>query len=170
MIKRSRLIYPSLIAMYNLRKKFYETWSQNNVFTKTLLTISSFLVLLSIIMIILNIINQNNNNKTTNEINSMNKSLEIIADFDAKYPGKWVHYIQDKFSTADIQNSLKLINFNNYLIKQEGDLIEIEGQVENILQLTNAIQLLYNNHGLVINTLKLNVIDGLNIYTLKLIY
>ena len=170
MIKRSRLIYPSLIAMYNLRKKFYETWSQNNVFTKTLLTISSFLVLLSIIMIILNIINQNNNNKTTNEINSMNKSLEIIADFDAKYPGKWVHYIQDKFSTADIQNSLKLINFNNYLIKQEGDLIEIEGQVENIVQLTNAIQLLYNNHGLVINTLKLNVIDGLNIYTLKLIY
>ena len=156
--------------MYNLRKKFYETWSQNNVFTKTLLTISSFLMLLSIIMIILNIINQNNNNKTTNEINSMNKSLEIIADFDAKYPGKWVHYIQDKFSTADIQNSLKLINFNNYLIKQEGDLIEIEGQVENIVQLTNAIQLLYNNHGLVINTLKLNVIDGLNIYTLKLIY
>tara|TARA_B100001248_G_scaffold78271_1_gene56520 strand:+ start:455 stop:925 length:471 start_codon:yes stop_codon:yes gene_type:complete len=156
--------------MYNLRKKFYETWSQNNVFTKTLLTISSFLVLLSIIMIILNIINQNNNNKTTNEINSMNKSLEILADFDAKYPGKWVHYIQDKFSTADIQNSLKLINFNNYLIKQEGDLIEIEGQVENIVQLTNAIQLLYNNHGLVINTLKLNVIDGLNIYTLKLIY
>ena len=156
--------------MYNLRKKFYETWSQNNVFTKTLLTISSFLVLLSIIMIILNIINQNNNNKTTNEINSMNKALEIIADFDAKYPGKWVHYIQDKFSTADIQNSLKLINFNNYLIKQEGDLIEIEGQVENIVQLTNAIQLLYNNHGLVINTLKLNVIDGLNIYTLKLIY
>lgn len=156
--------------MYNLRKKFHETWSQNNVFTKTLLTISSFLVLLSIIMIILNIINQNNNNKTTNEINSMNKSLEIIADFDAKYPGKWVHYIQDKFSTADIQNSLKLINFNNYLIKQEGDLIEIEGQVENIVQLTNAIQLLYNNHGLVINTLKLNVIDGLNIYTLKLIY
>ena len=156
--------------MYNLRKKFYETWSQNNVFTKTLLTISSFLVLLSIIMIILNIINQNNNNKTTNEINSMNKSLEIIADFDAKYPGKWVHYIQDKYSTADIQNSLKLINFNNYLIKQEGDLIEIEGQVENIVQLTNAIQLLYNNHGLVINTLKLNVIDGLNIYTLKLIY
>ena len=156
--------------MYNLRKKFYETWSQNNVFTKTLLTISSFLVLLSIIMIILNIINQNNNNKTTTEINSMNKSLEIIADFDAKYPGKWVHYIQDKFSTADIQNSLKLINFNNYLIKQEGDLIEIEGQVENIVQLTNAIQLLYNNHGLVINTLKLNVIDGLNIYTLKLIY
>ena len=156
--------------MYNLRKKFYETWSQNNVFTKTLLTISSFLVLLSIIMIILNIINQNNNNKTTNEINSMNKSLEIIADFDAKYPGKWVHYIQDKFSTADLQNSLKLINFNNYLIKQEGDLIEIEGQVENIVQLTNAIQLLYNNHGLVINTLKLNVIDGLNIYTLKLIY
>ena len=127
-------------------------------------------MLLSIIMIILNIINQNNNNKTTNEINSMNKSLEIIADFDAKYPGKWVHYIQDKFSTADIQNSLKLINFNNYLIKQEGDLIEIEGQVENIVQLTNAIQLLYNNHGLVINTLKLNVIDGLNIYTLKLIY
>ena len=156
--------------MYNLRKKFYETWSQNNVFTKTLLTISSFLLLLSIIMIILNIINQNNNNKTTNEINSMNKSLEILADFDAKYPGKWVHYIQDKFSTADIQNSLKLINFNNYLIKQEGDLIEIEGQVENIVQLTNAIQLLYNNHGLVINTLKLNVIDGLNIYTLKLIY
>ena len=156
--------------MYNLRKKFYETWSQNNVFTKTLLTISSFLILLSIIMIILNIINQNNNNKTTNEINSMNKSLEIIADFDAKYPGKWVHYIQDKFSTADIQNSLKLINFNNYLIKEEGDLIEIEGQVENIVQLTNAIQLLYNNHGLVINTLKLNVIDGLNIYTLKLIY
>ncbi len=156
--------------MYNLRKKFYETWSQNNVFTKTLLTISSFLVLLSIIMIILNIINQNNNNKTTNEIDSMNKSLEILADFDAKYPGKWVHYIQDKFSTADIQNSLKLINFNNYLIKQEGDLIEIEGQVENIVQLTNAIQLLYNNHGLVINTLKLNVIDGLNIYTLKLIY
>ena len=156
--------------MYNLRKKFYETWSQNNVFTKTLLTISSFLLLLSIIMIILNIINQNNNNRTTNEINSMNKSLEIIADFDAKYPGKWVHYIQDKFSTADIQNSLKLINFNNYLIKQEGDLIEIEGQVENIVQLTNAIQLLYNNHGLVINTLKLNVIDGLNIYTLKLIY
>ena len=156
--------------MYNLRKKFYETWSQNNVFTKTLLTISSFLILLSIIMIILNIINQNNNNKTTTEINSMNKSLEIIADFDAKYPGKWVHYIQDKFSTADIQNSLKLINFNNYLIKQEGDLIEIEGQVENIVQLTNAIQLLYNNHGLVINTLKLNVIDGLNIYTLKLIY
>ena len=156
--------------MYNLRKKFYETWSQNNVFTKTLLTISSFLMLLSIIMVILNIINQNNNNKTTNEINSMNKSLEIIADFDAKYPGKWVHYIQDKFSTADIQNSLKLINFNNYLIKQEGDLIEIEGQVENIVQLTNAIQLLYNNHGLVINTLKLNVIDGLNIYTLKLIY
>ena len=156
--------------MYNLRKKFYETWSQNNVFTKTLLTISSFLILLSIIMIILNIINQSNNNKTTNEINSMNKSLEIIADFDAKYPGKWVHYIQDKFSTADIQNSLKLINFNNYLIKQEGDLIEIEGQVENIVQLTNAIQLLYNNHGLVINTLKLNVIDGLNIYTLKLIY
>jgi len=156
--------------MYNLRKKFYETWSQNNVFTKTLLTISSFLVLLSIIMIILNIINQNNNNKTTNEINSMNKSLEILADFDAKYPGKWVHYIQDKFSKADIQNSLKLINFNNYLIKQEGDLIEIEGQVENIVQLTNAIQLLYNNHGLVINTLKLNVIDGLNIYTLKLIY
>ena len=156
--------------MYNLRKKFYETWSQNNVFTKTLLTISSFLILLSIIMIILNIINQNNNNKTTNEINSMNKSLEIIADFDAKYPGKWVHYIQDKFSTADIQNSLKLINFNNYLIKQEVDLIEIEGQVENIVQLTNAIQLLYNNHGLVINTLKLNVIDGLNIYTLKLIY
>ena len=156
--------------MYNLRKKFHETWSQNNVFTKTLLTISSFLLLLSIIMIILNIINQNNNNKTTNEINSMNKSLEILADFDAKYPGKWVHYIQDKFSTADIQNSLKLINFNNYLIKQEGDLIEIEGQVENIVQLTNAIQLLYNNHGLVINTLKLNVIDGLNIYTLKLIY
>ena len=156
--------------MYNLRKKFYETWSQNNVFTNTLLTISSFLVLLSIIMIILNIINQNNNNKTTNEINSMNKSLEIIADFDAKYPGKWVHYIQDKFSTADLQNSLKLINFSNYLIKQEGDLIEIEGQVENIVQLTNAIQLLYNNHGLVINTLKLNVIDGLNIYTLKLIY
>ena len=156
--------------MYNVRKKFHETWSQNNVFTKTLLTISSFLVLLSIIMIILNIINQNNNNKTTNEINSMNKSLEIIADFDAKYPGKWVHYIQDKFSTADIQNSLKLINFNNYLIKQEGDLIEIEGQVENIVQLTNAIQLLYNNHGLVFNTLKLNVIDGLNIYTLKLIY
>ena len=156
--------------MYNLRKKFHETWSQNNVFTKTLLTISSFLVLLSIIMIILNIINQNNNNKTTNEINSMNKSLEILADFDAKYPGKWVHYIQDKYSTADIQNSLKLINFNNYLIKQEGDLIEIEGQVENIVQLTNAIQLLYNNHGLVINTLKLNVIDGLNIYTLKLIY
>ena len=156
--------------MYNLRKKFYETWSQNNVFTKTLLTISSFLILLSIIMIILNIINQNNNNKTTNEINSMNKSLEILADFDAKYPGKWVHYIQDKFSTVDIQNSLKLINFNNYLIKQEGDLIEIEGQVENIVQLTNAIQLLYNNHGLVINTLKLNVIDGLNIYTLKLIY
>ncbi len=156
--------------MYNLRKKFYETWSQNNVFTKTLLTISSFLILLSIIMIILNIINQNNNNKTTNEINSMNKSLEILSDFDAKYPGKWVHYIQDKFSTADIQNSLKLINFNNYLIKQEGDLIEIEGQVENIVQLTNAIQLLYNNHGLVINTLKLNVIDGLNIYTLKLIY
>ena len=156
--------------MYNPRKKFYETWSQNNVFTKTLLTISSFLMLLSIIMVILNIINQNNNNKTTNEINSMNKSLEIIADFDAKYPGKWVHYIQDKFSTADIQNSLKLINFNNYLIKQEGDLIEIEGQVENIVQLTNAIQLLYNNHGLVINTLKLNVIDGLNIYTLKLIY
>ena len=156
--------------MYNLRKKFYETWSQNNVFTKTLLTISSFLVLLSIIMIILNIINQNNNNKTTNEINSMNKSLEILADFDAKYPGKWVHYIQNKFSTADLQNSLKLINFNNYLIKQEGDLIEIEGQVENIVQLTNAIQLLYNNHGLVINTLKLNVIDGLNIYTLKLIY
>ena len=156
--------------MYNLRKKFYETWSQNNVFTKTLLTISSFLILLSIIMIILNIINQNNNNKTTNEIDSMNKSLEILADFDAKYPGKWVHYIQDKFSTADIQNSLKLINLNNYLIKQEGDLIEIEGQVENIVQLTNAIQLLYNNHGLVINTLKLNVIDGLNIYTLKLIY
>ena len=156
--------------MYNLRKKFYETWSQNNVFTKTLLTISSFLILLSIIMIILNIINQSNNNKTTNEINSMNKSLEIIADFDAKYPGKWVHYIQDKFSTADIQNSLKLINFNNYLIKQEGDLIEIEGQVENIVQLTNAIQLLYNNHGLLIHTLKLNVVDGLNIYTLKLIY
>ena len=156
--------------MYNLRKKFYETWSQNNVFTKTLLTISSFLILLSIIMIILNIINQNNNNKTTNEINSMNKSLEILADFDAKYPGKWVHYIQDKFSTADIQNSLKLINFNNYLIKQEGDLIEIEGQVENIVQLTNAIQLLYNNHGLLIHTLKLNVVDGLNIYTLKLIY
>ena len=38
------------------------------------------------------------------------------------------------------------------------------------IQLTNAIQLLYNNHGLLIHTLKLNVVDGLNIYTLKLIY
>ena len=44
------------------------------------------------------------------------------------------------------------------------------GQVENIVQLTNAIQLLYNNHGLLIHTLKLNVVDDLNIYTLKLIY
>ena len=156
--------------MHKLEKIFQVTWSQNNILTKTLLIASSLLVLFSLIMIIFNIMNQNYNNKIISEIDNMNNSLEIIADFDSIYPGKWAHYIKGKSTTSDIQNSLGLISFNNYVIKENKDLIEIEGQVENIVQLTNAIQLLYNNHGLLIHTLKLNVVDGLNIYTLKLIY
>ena len=156
--------------MHKLEKIFQVTWSQNNILTKTLLIASSLLVLFSLIMIIFNIMNQNYNNKIISEIDNMNNSLEIIAEFDSIYPGKWAHYIKGKSTTSDIQNSLGLISFNNYVIKENKDLIEIEGQVENIVQLTNAIQLLYNNHGLLIHTLKLNVVDGLNIYTLKLIY
>ena len=156
--------------MHKLEKIFQVTWSQNNILTKTLLIASSLLILFSLIMIILNIINQNYSKKIINEIEGMNNSLEIIADFDSMYPGKWTHYIQGKSTTSDIQDSLELISFNNYVIKENKDLIEIDGQVENIVQLTNAIQLLYNNHGLLIHTLKLNVVDDLNIYTLKLIY
>ena len=156
--------------MHKLEKIFQVTWSQNNILTKTLLIASSLLVLFSLIMIIFNIMNQNYNNKIISEIDNMNNSLEIIANFDSIYPGKWAHYIKGKSTTSDIQDSLQLISFNNYVIKENKDLIEIEGQVENIVQLTNAIQLLYNNHGLLIHTLKLNVVDGLNIYTLKLIY
>ena len=156
--------------MHKLEKIFQVTWSQNNILTKTLLIASSLLVLFSLIMIIFNIMNQNYNNKIISEIDNMNNSLEIIAEFDSIYPGKWAHYIQGKSTTSDIQDSLELISFNNYVIKENKDLIEIEGQVENIVQLTNPIQLLYNNHGLLIHTLKLNVVDGLNIYTLKLIY
>ncbi len=156
--------------MHNLQKIIQVAWSENNVLTKTLLIISSLLILFSLIMIILNIINQNYSKKIINEIEGMNNSLEIIADFDSTYPGKWMHYIKDKSTTSDIENSLKLIDFDNYAIKENKDLIEIEGQVENIVQLTNAIQLLYNNHGLLIHTFTLNVVDSLNIYTLKLIY
>ena len=156
--------------MHKLEKIFQVTWSQNNILTKTLLIASSLLVLFSLIMIIFNIMNLNYNNKIISEIDNMNNSLEIIADFDSIYPGKWTHYIQGKSTTSDIQDSLELISFNNYVIKENKDLIEIDGQVENIVQLTNAIQLLYNNHGLLIHTLKLNVVDDLNIYTLKLIY
>ena len=156
--------------MHKLREILLASWSQNNIFTKTLLIASSVLVLFSLIMIIFNIMNHNYNNKIISEIDNMNNSLEIIAKFDSIYPGKWAHYIKGKSTTSDIQDSLQLISFNNYVIKENKDLIEIEGQVENVVQLTNAIQLLYNNHGLLIHTLKLNVVDGLNIYTLKLIY
>tara|TARA_B100000941_G_C28216503_1_gene404539 strand:+ start:15 stop:488 length:474 start_codon:yes stop_codon:yes gene_type:complete len=142
--------------MNNLYQKLLATWSKNNYYTKVIVTFSSVMMLLSVIIFIMNITSNIKKELLINDLTQLNNSLQIIKRFDDIYPGKWRHYLKNNSETMDISELLTQFQISVVSFKKENNTYNINGEVENLQELTNAVDLLYNEHGLVINRLTID--------------
>ena len=156
--------------MNNLYQKLLATWSKNNYYTKVIVIFSSVMMFLSIIMWLMNIASSGQKRVLNKSMIKMSNSLEIIEKFDAKFPGKWLHYLSEPPQLIEIQEYLTNFQLDNINIEINNGVHEITGQTTNVLELTNAIDYLYNNHGLVIDSIKIDRIDKQTIFKLSLTY
>ena len=156
--------------MNNLYQKLLATWSKNNYYTKVIVIFSSSMMLLSIIMWLMSIASSGQKRVLNKSMIEMRNSLAIIEKFDAKFPGKWLHYLSEPPQLTEIQQYLTSFQLDNINIEINNGVHEITGQTTNVLELTNAIDYLYNNHGLVIDSIKIDRIDKQTIFKLSLIY
>ena len=156
--------------MNNLYQKLLATWSKNNYYTKVIVIFSSVMMFLSIIMWLMNIASSGQKRVLNKSMIEMSNSLKIIEKFDAKFPGKWLHYLSKPPQLTEIQQYLTNFQLDNINIEINNGIHEITGQTTNVFELTNAIDHLYNNHGLVIDSIKIDRIDKQTIFKLSLIY
>ena len=156
--------------MNNLYQKLLATWSKNNYYTKVIVIFSSVMMFLSIIMWLMNIASSGQKRLLNKSMIEMNNSLEIIEKFDAKFPGKWLHYLFEPPQLTEIKQYLTNFQLDNINIEINNGTYEITGQTTNVLELTNAIDYLYNNHGLVIDSVKIDRIDKQTMFKLSLTY
>ena len=156
--------------MNNLYQKLLATWSKNNNYTKVIVIFSSVMMFLSIIMWLINIASSGQKRLLNKSMIEMNNSLEIIEKFDAKFPGKWLHYLFEPPQLTEIKQYLTNFQLDNINIEINNGTYEITGQTTNVLELTNAIDYLYNNHGLVIDSFKIDRIDKQTMFKLSLTY
>ena len=156
--------------MNNLYQKLLAAWSKNNNYTKVIVIFSSVMMFLSIIMWLMNIASSGQKRLLNKSMIEMNNSLEIIEKFDAKFPGKWLHYLFEPPQLTEIKQYLTNFQLDNINIEINNGTYEITGQTTNVLELTNAIDYLYNNHGLVIDSFKIDRIDKQTMFKLSLTY
>lgn len=142
--------------MNNLYQKLFTTWSKNNYYTKVIVTFSSVMMLLSVIIFIMNITSNIKKELLINDLTQLNNSLQIIKRFDDVYPGKWRHYLKNNSEAKNISELLNQFQISVVSFKKENNTYNINGEVENLQELTNAVDLLYNEHGLVINRLSID--------------
>ena len=142
--------------MNNLYQKLLATWSKNNYYTKVILTFSSVMMLLSVIIFIMNVTSNIKKELLINDLTQLNNSLQIIKRFDDVYPGKWRHYLKNNSEATNISELLNQFQISVVSFKKENNTYNINGEVENLQELTNAVDLLYNEHGLVINRLSID--------------
>ena len=145
-------------------------WSKNNLFSKIIYIISFVLLMASVLIFVLTLINKSNNNEYLDKFEDTKSSLKIIEKFDKLFPGKWTHYLNSDPKISIIQNALELMNFDNLEITNKENTFLVEGQTNSILALMNAIQVLYNEHGFVIQMVEIDQVNDISIFNLSLTY
>jgi len=158
------------MKMLNSYHILFEIWSKHNLFSKIIYMISFALLIASLFFFILTAINKSNNNEYLNKFEDSNSSLKTIEKFDKLFPGKWAHYLKSDPEIAIIQNALEQMSFDNLEITNKEHTFFVNGQTSSISILMNAIQVLYNEHGLVIQTVEIDQIDDISIFSLGLTY
>jgi hypothetical protein len=156
--------------MYKLYQKLLTTWYENNSFTRILVLFASVMMFLSIIMWLMNTVSNNQKRILNSSMSEMSNSLEIIETFDAKFPGKWFHFLTEQPKSAEIEQYLIQFQLDNIEVKTNNGIHQITGQTTSVAELTNAIDHLYNNHGLVIHSIVIDQIDQQTIFELSLTY
>tara|TARA_X000001036_G_C20129827_1_gene582838 strand:- start:41 stop:514 length:474 start_codon:yes stop_codon:yes gene_type:complete len=142
--------------MHKLYQILLTTWAEYNSYTRILVLFSSAMTFLSIIIFVMNITSNTKKELLINDLTQLNNSLQIIKRFDDVYPGKWRHYLKNNSETMDISELLNQFQISVISFKEENNTYNINGEVENLQELTNAIDLLYNGHGLVVNRLTID--------------
>lgn len=145
-------------------------WSKNNFFSKIIYIISFVLLMASVLILVLTLINKSNNNEYLDKFENTKSSLKIIEKFDKLFPGKWTHYLESDPKIPTIQNALELMNFDNLVITNKEKTFLVEGQTNSISVLMNAIQVLYNEHGFVIQMVEIDQVNDILIFNLSLTY
>ena len=156
--------------MHKLYQKLLTAWSENNSYTRMIVLFSSIMMLLSIIMWFMNIASNSQKKILNTSMSKMGNSLKIIEKFDAKFPGKWIHFLSEQPQLTEMQQYLTQFQLDNIDIKTNNGIHQITGQTRNVVELTNAIDHLYNNHGLVIHSIVIDQIDQQTIFKLSLTY
>ena len=156
--------------MHKFNQKLLTAWSENNSYTRMIVLFSSIMMLLSIIMWFMNIASNSQKKILNTSMSKMGNSLKIIENFDAKFPGKWFHFLSEQPQLTEIQQYLTQFQLDNIDIKTNNGIHQITGQTRNVVELTNAIDHLYNNHGLVIHSIVIDRIDQQTIFELSLTY
>ena len=156
--------------MHKLYQKLLIAWSENNSYTRMIVLFSSIMMLLSIIMWFMNIASNSQKKILNTSMSKMGNSLKIIEKFDAKFPGKWIHFLSEQPQLTEMQQYLTQFQLDNIDIKTNNGIHQITGQTRNVVELTNAIDHLYNNHGLVIHSIVIDRIDQQTIFELSLTY
>ena len=156
--------------MHKLYQKLLTAWSENNSYTRMIVIFSSIMMIISIIMWLMNIASNSQKRILSSSMSEMSNSLEIIEKFDAKFPGKWFHFLSEQPQLTEIQQYLTQFQLDNIDIKTNNGIHQITGQTTNVVELTNAIDHLYNNHGLVIHSIMIDQIDQQTIFELSLTY
>ena len=62
------------------------------------------------------------------------------------------------------------MNFDNLVITNKEKTFLVEGQTNSISVLMNAIQVLYNEHGFVIQMVEIDQVNDISIFNLSLTY
>ena len=156
--------------MHKFYQKLLTAWSKNNYYTRILVLFASAIMFLSVIMWLMNLTSNSQKKILNRSMSEMSNSLGIIGKFDAKFPGKWFHFLSEQPQLKEIQQYLNKFQLENIDIKTNNGIHQITGQTMNVVELTNAIDHLYNNHGMVIHSIMIDQIDQQTIFELSLTY
>ena len=145
-------------------------WAESSILIKIVNIISLLLLLLSLIcFLLISTINKNDNLK--NELNALQKQLNIIEEFDSRFPGKWRHFLNPQINLSELKSELTESGLSNFKVKYESKVFNLSGQTSSIKELISFISYIYNSRGLVIDKLYIDVIsEDLISLDLNLIY
>ena len=133
-------------------------WIQSSVLIKIVNTMSISLLFLSLISFSLSsTINKNDNLR--NELYVLQKQLNTIEEFDNIFPGKWRHFLKPLINPSDLKSDLTELGLSNFNIKYENKIFNLNGQISSMKELTSFISYIYNSRGLVIEKLRIDVIN-----------